>query len=70
MKCPICSTRMKKQSRKYTVSRETFVLVLDKVSTYICEKCGEIYYSEDTVKKIQGLISTIESSSKKLTISA
>ncbi|MHA1713435.1 MAG: type II toxin-antitoxin system MqsA family antitoxin [Candidatus Ranarchaeia archaeon] len=70
MKCPNCGESMKKQSRRYIVSRDTFVLVLDKVSAYVCEKCGEVYYTEDTVKKIQNLVLTIESSSKELIVVA
>jgi len=55
---------------KYTVTREKFVLVLEDVSAYVYENCGEVYFTEEMVRKIQEIIINIEQSAKELVVTS
>jgi len=66
MKCPVCGTLMKRTKHPYTATRASFILVLTNVAAYVCDQCGEVYYPEETVKKIQDIIMEIDVSSQAL----
>ena len=70
MKCPVCGTEMILKRTKYTVTREKFVLVLEDISAYVCENCGEVYFTEEMVRKIQEIIINIEQSAKELVVTS
>lgn len=49
MRCILCKGNAKKKPVEY----KEFGILLGKFNAYVCEKCGEIYFDEETADKIQ-----------------
>lgn len=49
MKCIMCDGQTKKQ----VVDDEEFGVFLGRFPAEVCQKCGEVYFDSETVKKIQ-----------------
>jgi len=60
MKCIYCQGTMVRGVTPLHVDRKGCHLVLDAVSAWVCEQCGEAYFEEGEVAAIQDLVSSIE----------
>lgn len=70
MKCIHCQGQMKKSTTPFHVDRNGCHLMLDAVSAWVCEQCGESYFEEKEVDAIQDLVSSIELKSQALALTA
>ena len=55
-KCSVCKGNLKNKKITYTQELEGKVYVVSDVPALVCDQCGEIYLSPDTVDRIQGVI--------------
>ena len=60
MKCMYCQGKMKRGSAAFHIDRKTYHLTFDKIPAWVCNQCGETYFEEEEVSKIQDIIQTIE----------
>ena len=70
MKCIHCQGQMRKSTTPFHVDRNGCHLMLDAVSAWVCEQCGEAYFEEKEVDAIQDLVSSIELKSQALALTA
>ena len=60
MRCHFCKGRLVRASVPYTVHRNGYHLVVDSVPGWLCRQCGETYFEEGAVDRIQGAVKTLE----------
>ncbi len=60
MKCHFCQGHLVRARVPYTVHRNGYHLVLDSVPGWLCKQCGETYFEEAAVNRIQGAVKTLE----------
>lgn len=60
MKCIHCQGEMTKGTAPVHIDRETCHVTLDRVPAWVCSQCGEAYFEEGEVKKIQEVIQSVE----------
>ena len=70
MKCIHCQGEMEKGTAPVHIDRKGCHLMLDKVSAWICQQCGEIYFEEKEVDAIQELIKSVDEKARELALSA
>jgi YgiT-type zinc finger domain-containing protein len=61
-KCSFCKGKLVIGKTEFTVKLEKEVLTIKDVSAYICEECGEAYYTPDISEKIDGIMKKFHSS--------
>lgn len=70
MKCMYCQGEMKRGTTPFHIDRKGYHVVLDSVSAWVCEQCGEAYFEEKEVDAIQDLVKAIEEKADPLAMSA
>jgi len=60
MKCMHCQGKMERGMAAFHTDRKNYHLTFDKVPAWVCNQCGEAYFEEAEVSKIQDIIETIE----------
>ena len=66
MKCIHCQGEMKRGSSPVHVDRKGCHVLVDNVSAWICQQCGEAYFEEKEVDAIQDLILSVEQKAEAL----
>ena len=54
--CNVCQGELKATQTTYTQWYEGRLIVVENVSAWVCEQCGETYFDPDVVERIQTLI--------------
>ena len=58
MECVICKMGTTyKGKTTYTIDKQKSLLVFRDVEADVCDNCGEAYFSLETIKKLQQLVS-------------
>lgn len=70
MKCMHCQGEMKKLAAPFHIDRQDYHLTLDSVPAWVCQQCGEVFFDEQEVDKIQEIIQAVEDRTKDLTNAA
>ncbi len=60
MKCLFCQGEMEKENIPYSVDRKGYHLYIREIPAYVCSQCGEKYFDEEEVGRIQGMINALE----------
>lgn len=60
MNCLFCQGAMKQGTAPVRIERKGYYLSFDAVPALICEQCGEVYFEEREVAKIQEIITNID----------
>jgi YgiT-type zinc finger domain-containing protein len=58
--------KMDKGTSKFHIDRKTYHLTFDQIPAWVCNQCGEAYFEESEVNKIQEIIQTIEIKTKEM----
>ena len=66
MKCHFCKGTMVKGVTSYTVNRNGYHLVLDKVPAFLCKQCGEPLFESHDVEVMQSLIKELDNKTEAL----
>ena len=61
MECYYCKGAMARGKTTYTMNGQGYHLLIDEVTAWICQQCGEVYFEGEEVDIIQELIKTIDS---------
>jgi YgiT-type zinc finger domain-containing protein len=51
-RCSLCKGKLKKDMTEFMAQAAGEVIVIKDVPAYVCEQCGEAYYTVDTSRKI------------------
>ena len=60
MNCMHCQGQMERSTAPFHVDRKGVHLVLDAVPAWVCRQCGEAYFEESAVDRIQEMIRAVE----------
>lgn len=68
MKCIYCSTDMNFKNKTYVANLEKCVIIIKNVPAYICDQCGEVYYTDEVAEKIEQIIGKLEDIIKEVAV--
>lgn len=60
MKCIHCQGTMELKTAPFQIDRKGYHLSLDAVPAWVCNQCGEAYFDEAEVAKIQDVIRAVD----------
>jgi len=60
MECYLCKGNMQKGTTVYNINRHGYHFVIDQVPAWICSQCGEAYFEEEEVARIQEIIQAVD----------
>ena len=60
MNCMHCQGQMERSKAPFHVDRKGVHLVLDAVPAWVCRQCGEAYFEELAIDRIQEMIRAVE----------
>jgi YgiT-type zinc finger domain-containing protein len=60
MKCVHCQGRLERSKAPFHIDRKGMHLGLDSVPAWVCPQCGEAYFDECAVERIQELIRAVD----------
>ena len=66
MKCIHCQGRMEWKTAPFQVDRKGYHLTLEAVPAWVCSQCGEAYFEEREVEKIQKMIRAVDQQTEKI----
>ena len=69
MKCIHCQGKMERKTAPFQVDRRGYHLSLEAVPAWVCGQCGEAYFEQHEVEKIQEVIQAIDQRAEKITAS-
>ena len=55
-RCSFCKGRLIKGETEFIVRVESELLVIREIPAYVCEECGEAYYTPDISRKIDRIM--------------
>jgi len=65
MKCMHCRGQMQRASARFHVDRKGVHLSLDDVPAWVCKQCGEPYFEEQQVDRIQAILRAVDEQAPK-----
>lgn len=66
MKCIDCQNKLSVKSIPYSVTRNGYDVILHDIPALICDRCGEVFFAEKSVSKIQEMIDNLDRTSKEV----
>ena len=66
MECIYCRGALVRKEVSYTANRRGYHLIIDGVSAWACEQCGEPLFDEETVDAIQEILRGVDVRLKRL----
>jgi len=67
MKCASCQKNILSQkSVPYSVVRKGYDVIFKDIPAFVCNSCGEVFFAEKSVAKIQEMISEIDQTAKEV----
>ncbi len=60
MTCIYCKGTMKRGYAPFHIDRNGYHLTLEAVPAWICSQCGEVYFEEAEVERIQAAIARLD----------
>ena len=61
LECFYCKGNMVRGKTDYILSGRGYHLLIDEVTAWVCQQCGEVYFKVGEVDAIQDLIKTLDS---------
>ncbi|KAF5411183.1 MAG: hypothetical protein C5S43_03625 [Candidatus Methanocomedens sp.] len=61
-RCSFCKGKLVKGKTEFVVRVENEVLAIKDVSAYICQECGEAYYTHEISEKIDNIVTKFHNS--------
>ena len=60
MKCFYCKGDMEKQLTNYIADLDNCIIIIKNVPSLVWTQCGEKYYDNNTMKKIESILDSLE----------
>ena len=68
MECMYCKGTMVKGSAPFSVDRNGYHIVWEKIPAWVCSQCGEAFFESNEVEHIQKALETIDKETRYLTL--
>jgi len=68
MRCIHCKGQMERTTAPFQIDRKSYHLTLQAVPAWVCSQCGEAYFEEDEVDRIQDVIRAVDQRAQKLAV--
>ena len=68
MKCIHCQGEMEWKAAPFQVDRKTYHLTPEAIPAWVCRQCGEAYFEELEVDRIQDVIREIDQGTEQLAV--
>jgi len=56
MKCFMCKGEMLNKNTNYILDLDGSIIIVKNVPSLVCEQCGEVFYENDVMKKIEKIV--------------
>ncbi len=66
MNCVQCQGQMERSTSPFQIDRDGVHLRLDAVPAWVCRQCGEAYFEEFAVDRMQEIIRVVDERAEKL----
>ena len=70
MRCIYCQGEMRLGTAPFNINRKGYHLMFDAIPAWVCPQCGEVYFEETEVQRIQEIIRSVDKQTERLAISA
>ena len=68
MTCFHCKGDTAKKLKTHAVTLERCVIIIKNVPSLVCEQCGEVYFSDDAMQRLEAIIDRLENIIKEVAI--
>jgi YgiT-type zinc finger domain-containing protein len=68
MTCFFCKGSTEQKLKTHAVTLEKCVIIVKNVPADICKQCGEVYFSDDVMQRLEIIIDKLESIIKEVAI--
>ena len=69
MTCIHCQGKMERKTAPFQIDRKGYHLTLEAVPAWVCKQCGEAYFEQQEVDRIQEVIRTVDQRTEELVAS-
>lgn len=68
MKCFMCRGKTEKKLVNYIVDMDTTIIIIKDVPANVCTQCGERYFDDEVMKKLEKIIDNIKKISVEISV--
>lgn len=68
MKCFMCKGETEKRLVNYIIDLNTSIIIIKDVPANVCTQCGERYFEDDVMEKLEKIIDNVKKISVEITI--
>lgn len=69
MNCFTCKGgHLKEETKTYVANLDNCVIIIKGVPSLVCQQCGDVYYENDVMKRLERIVDTLEKLVKEVAI--
>ena len=68
MSCFRCKGDIENKLKTHVVTLDKCVIIIKNVPALVCNQCGEVYFTDDVMRKLEGIVERLESIIKEVAI--
>ena len=68
MTCFRCKGDMEQKVKTHAAALERCVIIIKNVPALVCKQCGEVYFADDVMQKLEAIIDRLENIIKEVAI--
>ena len=68
MSCFRCKGNTENKLKTHVVTLDKCVIIIKNVPALVCNQCGEVYFTDDVMRKLEGIVDRLESIIKEVAI--
>lgn len=68
MNCFMCKGKLEEKNTTFMVELDNCIIIIKNVPSLVCEKCGEVSYSNEVSKQLEKLVNAVRNSITEITI--
>ena len=68
MTCFHCKGDTEQKLKTHAITLEKCVIIIKNVPSLVCRQCGEVYFTDNVMKKLEAIIDKLESIIKEVAI--
>jgi YgiT-type zinc finger domain-containing protein len=68
MTCFLCKGDTEQKAKTHAVTLEKCVIIVKNVPAHICRQCGEVYFTDDVMQKLEAIVDRLGNIIKEVAI--
>jgi len=68
MVCFYCKGDTEQKTKTHAVTLERCVIIIKNVPAHICKQCGEVYFTDDVMQRLESIVDRLENIIKEVAI--